>query len=47
MGAHTGSLMSSGLVVNDGWQLKGQFDADLPFLQLQDTVGRSGAVNLS
>ena len=37
--AHPGSLMRSG-------QLKGQFDADVAFLQLQDTVGRLGVVNL-
>ena len=37
--AHPGSLMRSG-------QLKGQFDADVAFLQLQDTVGRLVVVNL-
>ena len=45
-GTHTGQFMSSGLIVDCGWQLKGQFSADLAFLKRQGTVRISGVVNL-
>lgn len=40
--ASAGQFRNAGLIVDGGWQLKGQFGAGLVFLQLQDTVRRSG-----